>query len=720
MRGDELLGVLTEASPMSVAYVDAQQRYRYASRVYGQQFNCTTEQVIGRSVREVLGPAMYEEVHGHIDAALAGRTVIYESCVHPPEAGEHRLSITLIPHLTAAEGVSGFVVFASDITERREAEESLRVSEANSRARLAELEHVFRTSPVGLAMHDRERRLVRISERLAAIDGLSVEEHFGRTLSEILPAVGAKVDPIVQRVLDTGDPALDLELEVPDPVAPQSRFVGLASFHPLKSAEGVVQAVSAAVLDITERKRLEEALRANEQRLSNILDSAMDAIVTVDEGGAVRLFNAAAESMFGCAAGEALGCPLDRFITPGFRAFLGEWIDSRRRGKTQARRGWAPAGLALRRAGGEEVPVEATISRADAAGQALYTLVVRDVNERLRAQEELRRLQVENVHLREEAGVERDPPDLVGATDGLARVLQAAGQVATTDSTVLITGETGTGKELIARIIHARSERSQAVLVKVNCAALPASLIESELFGHEKGAFTGALARKVGRFELAAEGTIFLDEIGDLPLELQPKLLRVLQEGELERIGGVQTIKVDVRVIAATNRDLAAEVEAQRFRADLFYRLNVFPIHLPPLRERRNDVPLLVRHLVMKLARKLGRRIETIPKETLNALAAYDWPGNVRELQNVIERGVILSTGPGLELGDWLPNPAQAAGGRTGISTLAELERRHILDVLRRTGWRVSGPRGAAKLLGLKPTTLEARMKKHGIARPAD
>jgi len=253
-------------------------------------------------------------------------------------------------------------------------------------------------------------------------------------------------------------------------------------------------------------------------------------------------------------------------------------------------------------------------------------------------------------------------------------------------------------------------------LVKVNCAALPAGLIESELFGHEKGAFTGALSRKIGRFELADRGTIFLDEIGELPLDLQAKLLRVLQEGEFERVGGGRTFKVDVRVIAASNRDLEKSVQDGQFRADLFYRLDVFPIHLPPLRERKRDIPLLVKYFVRKFNAKLGKKIDTIPERMVEALETYPWPGNVRELEHVIERAMIVSQDSDLELGEWLVRPTTSVG-KAQIPTLEELEREHIQQVLKASGWRVSGEKGAAQLLGLKPTTLEARMRKLGIVR---
>jgi formate hydrogenlyase transcriptional activator len=326
------------------------------------------------------------------------------------------------------------------------------------------------------------------------------------------------------------------------------------------------------------------------------------------------------------------------------------------------------------------------------------------------------RLQKENVYLQEEVRTEAAFGDVVGESPAILGVLAHVRKVVATDSTVLVTGETGTGKELIVRAIHGLSRRKDTVLVKVNCAALPAGVIESELFGHEKGAFTGALTRKVGRFELAHGGTLFLDEVGDLPLELQAKLLRVLQEGEFERVGGTQTLTVDVRLIAATNRDLEWAVSEGRFRPDLYYRLNVFPIHLPPLRERRQDIPRLARHFAMLYAAKMGKPVGPLSADVLDRLAAYGWPGNVRELQNVIERAMILSSKSRFELPDLLAPPA-GGSPRRPLRSLEDVERQHIVATLEETGWRVSGDRGAARILGLKRTTLEARMKKLGILR---
>ena len=324
------------------------------------------------------------------------------------------------------------------------------------------------------------------------------------------------------------------------------------------------------------------------------------------------------------------------------------------------------------------------------------------------------RLERENVYLQGEVKLDHNHREVIGDSESIRRVLQKAEQVAPTDSTVLVLGETGTGKELIARTIHDLSRRKGRLMVKVNCAALPASLVESELFGREKGAFTGALTREIGRFELAHGSTILLDEIGELPVELQSKLLRVLQEGEFERLGGPKTIKVDVRVIAATSRNLQQAVREGKFREDLFYRLNVFPITIPPLRERREDIPPLVWHFVNELSQRMGRSVETIHGSTMDAFKSYPWPGNIRELRNVIERFLITSTSTVFRAE--LP-AADTDGARAHAQTFEEVERNHILHILEMTGWRVRGDGGAAQILGLKPTTLESRMQKLSIVR---
>ena len=377
-------------------------------------------------------------------------------------------------------------------------------------------------------------------------------------------------------------------------------------------------------------------------------------------------------------------------------------------------------------------------SRPDPSGTYTRTMFL-DITERVLMERERARLEAQNNYLQEEIRSEHNFGEIVGNHPALLNVLRQVDQVAPTDSTILILGETGTGKELIARAIHDRSPRKARALVKVNCGAISAGLVESELFGHVKGAFTGALANRDGRFKLADGGTIFLDEVGELPMDTQVKLLRVLQEQEFEPIGGSRTVKVDVRVIAATNRDLAAAVREGKFRSDLYYRLNVVPMSVPSLHERASDVPLLTMFFLQRFAKKFNKPLKTISEESIQRLCAYSWPGNIRELQNVIERGVVLSTGSTLTLaGDFqpvgarnvvtsnepaadpmpAPAPVPPPTSATCTGPLEEVERRHIESVLTQTNWMIEGDRGAAKILGMNPSTLRSRMQKLRIRRP--
>ena len=351
------------------------------------------------------------------------------------------------------------------------------------------------------------------------------------------------------------------------------------------------------------------------------------------------------------------------------------------------------------------------------AGQ--IAIAVRNAFSYQRIEELNAQLAREKLYLEDEIRGDYQFEEIIGRSRALDRVLREIQTVAPTDSTVLISGETGSGKELVARAVHQLSTRRDHAFVKLNCAAIPTGLLESELFGHEKGAFTGAIGVRIGRFELANRGTVFLDEVGEIPLELQPKLLRVLQEREFERLGSTRTLRTDARLIAATNRDLAALADEHKFRLDLFYRLNVFPVTVPPLRERREDIPMLVRHFAQQFGRRMKKSVETISTETMEALTRYDWPGNIRELQNLIERAVILSNGPTLHV------PIEALNGRkTGPAapapsdTLEDVDRRHIVAALERTNWVIAGPNGAAARLGIKRSTLQFRMRKLGIVRP--
>jgi len=375
-------------------------------------------------------------------------------------------------------------------------------------------------------------------------------------------------------------------------------------------------------------------------------------------------------------------------------------------------------------------------SNPDRSGSYTRTMFI-DITERVLLEQEQARLKAQNLYLQEELKAVHNFEEIVGASAGLVKVLENVRRVAPTDATVLITGESGTGKELIARAIHSASKRADKPFIKVNCAALAVSLIESELFGHERGAFSGAIQRRVGRFELAHTGTIFLDEIGEVPPDVQVKLLRVLQAREFERVGGNQTIGTDVRVIAATNRDLGRSIREEKFRADLYYRLNVFPLQLPPLRERTVDIPLLVHFFVQRHASRVGRHVESVDAESMLRMVGYPWPGNIRELENIVERALILDNKPMLQIHIDMPGPelkpaapagnsepVRASGAAAGpadaeSSDLDSIQREHILNVLRTANWVIEGSQGAAVRLGLKPGTLRHRMKKLRISRGA-
>ncbi|MBX3308648.1 MAG: sigma 54-interacting transcriptional regulator, partial [Nitrospira sp.] len=463
-----------------------------------------------------------------------------------------------------------------------------------------------------------------------------------------------------------------------------------------------------------ERLRMEAVVRENEAQLRDLFDEAP--IAYVNEGLDSKFIRANKTAL------RTLGITPEQVKGLYGKSFIPDTPDAQRRLKEAfdaVGEGVDTSGVVLelrRKNDGQPLWIR-WWSRPDLSGTFTRTMFI-DITEQVMMEQDKARLEAQAVYLQEEIKGNHNFEEIIGSAHSLKKVLKNVERVAPTDSTVLITGETGTGKELIARAIHNLSSRKQQPLVKVNCAAIPAGLVESELFGHEKGAFTGALTRKLGRFEVADKGTIFLDEIGDLPLDLQSKLLRVLQEGEFERVGGTQTFKVDARIIAATNRNLEQLSKTGQYRPDLYYRLNVFPIHLPALREREDDVPLLVQYFVRKHAMRLGKKIDRIPERMMATLQRYQWPGNIRELEHVIERAVILSEGSELASIDWLTPPASKS--RNGKAfTLEEMERQHILDILEQTNWRVSGDKGAAAILGLKPTTLEARMKKLGVVRPS-
>ncbi|HEY5769386.1 MAG TPA: sigma 54-interacting transcriptional regulator [Terrimicrobium sp.] len=521
-----------------------------------------------------------------------------------------------------------------------------------------------------------------------------------------------------------GVPLLDTEGEVmghlsvldTKPMPPESRMISLFQIFAARAA--------------AEQRRLkvEQQVRAREEELSALLQSAMDAIVVLDNQMKIVRVNPAADRLFGCTAEDLVGESINDFLIPEsatrVEAFAKE-ICGRPDGRQQL---WVPQDFIVRRWDHSVFPAEATLSRFKNRNEVFYTLILRNSDERLEAERQIQLLTQETEYLRDAVREMPGHDDLLGRSDCMQAVFDAIKRVAKTDCTVLITGETGTGKELVARSIHRASDRADKPLVLVNCAAIPANLIESEFFGHERGAFTGAVSRREGRFSLANAGTIFLDEVGELPLELQAKLLRVLQEGEFEPLGSPKTVKVDVRVVAATNRDLKQMAAEGKFREDLYFRLYVFPVHIPPLRERGRDVEHLAAAFIQRFARRMGKRIYPLNDDQLKRLKGYDWPGNVRELQNVIERAIILTSGNQLELeramsGIAAPKPDPSPISSEPISRvytareMENLERSNIMRALASCDGKVSGECGAARLLGIPATTLNSRMKALGIQR---
>ena len=625
----------------------------------------------------------------------------------------------------------------------------------------------FSASRVGLVVLDSDLRFVAINQTLAEMNGIPAEAHLGKSLREVLGDFAEVGEPPFRRVLATQQPVLNVEISS---VLPTRTEAGhwIAHYIPIKDATGRVMQIGGIVVEITEKKKLEESLRGVSEKLreekkrrdvlmevSRVLAARWDARqvfpkisahlrrVLRQEYAVLTLH----DEKTGQLVPQAIDFPLRKSLPvdaeiaaardPGAKALQerASLIFTR-----DQMRGF-PAGatdrllaeglrslccVPLLRPKGPVGVLVLGSTREDAFKTEDLTLlnqiaaqlaIVIENARTAREVEQLKsRLERETRFLEGEPRSHLHFEEFIGEGPVLRQVLDQVAIVAASDATVLILGETGTGKGLVARAIHRTSKRKDRGFVVLNCAAIPTGLLESELFGHEKGAFTGAVTQKIGRLELADKGTLFLDEIGEIPLELQPKLLRVLQDHEFERLGGTRTIKVDLRLIAATNRELARSVAEKEFRSDLFYRLNVFPIRLPSLRERREDIPLLVRYFVRKFARGMDRDIETIPIETMNTLVNWHWPGNVRELENFIERSVILTEGTALRA-PIAEIRAESPDSASGEHSLEGAERDHIIRVLRETGGTISGPTGAAQRLGLKRTTLQSKMQRLGISR---
>jgi PAS domain S-box-containing protein len=742
---------LFEVSPDAIFVTDARGVIRGANPRATELFGHTQTELIGQPIESLVPerfrgrhPSHRENYNAHPRARQMGAAMNLFGLRR--DGTEFPVDIMLKPIETAQGPV--VLSFVRDVTEQREALEALRRNDQQLRS------IVESVRDYAIYHLDRDGNVMTWNPGAERIKGYAAEEIVGAHLSRFF----------TQEDVDRGRPAEMLRLAAERGRIEDegwrvrkdgSRFWADSILTAIRDDMGRVTGYAKLTRDFTDRKRAEEAVMLQ-------LSSAMLANMDVS-----KLLGAISASIGEVIPHDAATLALFDSATGGFMAqFLGPEEGDARRGAVRLPMEGSPAGDAFRtrepvlierlkdahypaesvrhwtalgmQSGcwvplihrGEAVGVLATASRLEGAfsqreAEMLSQLAVQvavAVNNAvaLRQITEMRdRLNQEKQYLEAEINLENRYEDIVGESKGLRKVLKEIETVAPTDATVLIQGETGTGKELLARAIHRLSPRNERTFIKLNCAAIPAGLIESELFGHEKGAFTGAIARKIGRLELAHEGTLFLDEIGEMPLDLQPKLLRALQEREIERLGGTRPIPVNIRLIAATNRDLAKMVAEKEFRSDLYYRLKVFPVFSPPLRQRAEDIPILVRHFVATHSRRMGKSIESIPEETMQALVKWQWPGNIRELENFLERAVILTRGPVLyvPLAELETQVEEDEDEAVQSPTHQAAEREHILKVLREAKGQIGGPDGAAARLALKRTTLNSKMKKLGIGR---
>jgi formate hydrogenlyase transcriptional activator len=615
-----------------------------------------------------------------------------------------------------AELVKANELLAKQVEERRQAEEALRESETKYRI-VADNTYDWEW------WRDPEGKFIYVSPSCKEITHHSPEE-FLADPDLLLRFIHPDDQPsFTSHVIDIEDQHSSGEVEFRI-IRPDGTIRWISHVcQPVFDEQGRLLGRRGSNRDITRRKEADKALSESEERYRTLVETMNEGLAVADERDVWTYVNEKFSTMLRCSPEEIIGRPARQWLDEANQKILTEQTLKRRKGERE------PYELAW--VGKDGSRVHTLVSPKpilDQAGRFLGSFaVVTDITERKKAEESLRnalseiktlkdRLEVENIYFRQEIRTLHQFDHIIGQSNAFKYVLYRAEQVAPSNTTVLLLGETGTGKGLIAAAIHQMSPRKDRPLVTVNCAALPPNLIESELFGREKGAFTGADTRQIGRFDVANGSTLCLDEIGELPLEVQAKLLRVIQDGEFERLGSSRTVKVDARIVATTNKNLEEEVRKGRFRQDLYYRLNVFPLTVPPLRQRKEDIPLFVQAFTERFTREHGKEITAIPKETMKALQDYDWPGNVRELENVIERAVILCQGSILELADKLES--RAAPESANLKTLEEMEREQILKTLAETRWRINGSKGAAAILGLHPSTLRARMQKLGIRRP--
>jgi PAS domain S-box-containing protein len=703
-----------------IVVVDRDYKYVMANRAALHWRGLTQASIDGKSLPGVVTPALYETIKQKIDECFTGKVVSHELRYEYPAVGIRDIWITYSP-IEGLTGIERVACVARDVTEQRRAEQALRESERRERARAAELEAVFDAVPFPLYIsHDRD--CLRLTGNRAAYQQLGVPpgENFSKSAcSDNQPKFRILEDGVevpadllpMQVAARTGKPVFDRPNTVVLPDGTQRESITNAV--PLLGEHGEIRGVVGASVDVTKIKKAEDALRQSEERFRVALKNSPISVFNQDRDLRYTwMYNPTVSD-----ANKYLGkTPFDLFKRQEAERMA------------EVRRRVLETGIGIRHnveitdAGKKhffDTTIEPVLNSSGAVvgltAASMDVTELREVTEALRVAKG--KLAEEKFYLEQEIDTELGFGEIIGQSNALQEVMQQVGKVASSNATVLLLGETGTGKELFARAIHRLSQRHNNSFIKMNCAAIPSGLLESELFGNERGAFTGAISKKIGRLELADKGTLFLDEIGEIDLVLQPKLLRVLQDQEFERLGGNHTIKVDFRLIAATNADLAARVRENDFRSDLFYRLNVFPIRVPPLRERRDDIRFLVEHFVQKFARRMNKSITSVPTKTMEALMSWDWPGNVRELENFVERSVILTHGSVLVAPLNVLQSVETENNEID-QTLQSAEREYILSALRESHGKIGGPRGAAVRLGLKRTTLQSKMKHLGIISP--
>jgi PAS domain S-box-containing protein len=740
---------VVESLEEKIMVVDRDYRYVIANRAFLNYRGLEKEQVLGHRVPEVVDAEFFDKViKDRIDECFTGRAVDYELSYRYPTLGERRMQASYFP-VEGQDGIDRIAMILRDVTERRKAEDRLK-----EYARAVEgLEEM-------ITVIDRDYRFVIANQAFAHHRRTPKEQLIGVVLFEQLQSEGTSeaVMALIKQKLDECFEGRVVQYEMKFKYPHLGERDLIMTYMPIEGPLGIDR-IASVMRDVTEQKQAEEALRKSEESYRIFVSQSSEGIfredmttpvsIALPEDEIVRHIlyeayiaegNDALAAMYGFKSGsqlrgrrwQELAPPADpqnieltrQFVRSGFRVRDHEShevdIHGNRKVFLNSIIGTVENGMLVRSWGiqrdiTEKVRLERERLQAEADLHNMVRDLARVTAELAQAKE---KLSEEKLYLEEAIDSELGFGEIIGRSGALKDVMQKVAKVAPSDATVLLLGETGTGKELVARAVHRMSQRNGKSFIKMNCAAIPSGLLESELFGHEKGAFTGAVARKLGRLELADKGTLFLDEIGEIPLSLQPKLLRVLQDMEFERLGSTQTLKVNFRLLAATNRDLLQSVKMREFRSDLYYRLNVFPIVIPPLRERREDIRPLVEHFVRKFSQQMKKSITSIPASTMEMLVRWDWPGNIRELENFVERSVILS--PGSVLQSPLPEleKSMEESGEGRSMTLRDKDRERILQALRQCGGRLGGPDGAAARLGLKRTTLQSKLDHLGI-KPA-